>query len=111
MTRAVFKKHGTDYVSFTVAGHTGHSHSGTDIVCSAVSAMTQLVLNTITDNFGAQLEVRIDPRDAAVTAIIKSVGDDATAFAVRGLIDGFREQLLELAQEYPGHVSVTDTAQ
>ena len=96
MIRAVF----TDS-SFVVTGHSGYAASGRDIVCAAVSAMTMLVCNTITEQFKARAAVSSDERDASVGLELLD-GDIAS----RRLIAGLRAELEALSLEYPSNVRV-----
>ena len=45
MTKVVFFKSGDNYWGFEEQGHSGFASSGEDILCSAISAMTMLVIN------------------------------------------------------------------
>jgi uncharacterized protein YsxB (DUF464 family) len=49
MINIVFKKKDNLFISFEINGHAGYSKSGTDIVCSAVSALAYTFANGITD--------------------------------------------------------------
>lgn len=43
----IFKNSKLEYVGFELLGHAGYADSGMDIVCSAVSALTITVVNSI----------------------------------------------------------------
>ena len=45
-TITFFKKNGV-YYGFKETGHSGFAEEGNDIVCSALSAMTMLIINAI----------------------------------------------------------------
>ena len=47
MTKVVFFKSKDAFWGFEEQGHAGFAESGEDIVCSALSAMTMLVINAI----------------------------------------------------------------
>ena len=45
MTTITFYKSEGHYYGFEEQGHTGYAESGEDILCSALSAMTMLIIN------------------------------------------------------------------
>lgn len=55
MISVVFKKKEDTLIGFTVKGHSGYAEFGSDIVCSAVSAISQTVL------IGMQEVLKIQP--------------------------------------------------
>ncbi len=50
-------------VGFTCAGHANHGEVGNDIVCSAVSALTQTCLIGLTEVIGIQAGISVDEAD------------------------------------------------
>ena len=51
------------YVGFTCTGHADYDEVGRDIVCSAVSALTQTCLIGLTDVIGIQADISVDESD------------------------------------------------
>lgn len=49
----IFKRDGIFY-GFRENGHTGYGESGDDILCSALSAMTMLIINTVEISYGVE---------------------------------------------------------
>ena len=47
MTKITFYRQNGIFWGFQETGHTGFGEEGDDILCSAISAMTMLILNTI----------------------------------------------------------------
>ena len=88
---------------FTISGHSGYSESGSDIVCSAVSAMTMLICNTITEQFGINADISSDEKKAKVSLKLKNTDHNDNA---KSLITGFRNELVSLMQEYPDNIKV-----
>ena len=60
MTTVVFYKTGGIYYGFEEQGHTGFAESGEDILCSALSAMTMLIINTIEVAYASDVDYEID---------------------------------------------------
>ncbi len=103
MIRATFYRAGGSLCGFDVSGHSGLAQSGSDILCAAVSAMTQLVVNTLADQFGADPGVNADPERALVSVRLAGAPEGAEA-----LLRGFRKELELLCGEYPDNLSVRE---
>ncbi|HOB09965.1 MAG: ribosomal-processing cysteine protease Prp [Limnochordia bacterium] len=59
MTRIRIIKAGEDIVGFAAAGHTGYAPHGEDIVCAAVSALTQTAVIGLCEVLGVAADVEI----------------------------------------------------
>ncbi len=90
---------------FSVSGHSGLAPEGSDILCAAISAMSQLVVNTLTEDFSVEAEVVADSRraDLSVKLLCIPAGREA---AVNGLLSGFFRELRSLQEAYPQHLSL-----
>ena len=60
MTTVCFYKTNGIYYGFEEKGHTGYAESGDDILCSALSAMTMLLINTIECSYDSIVDYTID---------------------------------------------------
>ncbi len=105
MIRAKFYKTDGAYTGFSLNGHAMFADDGNDIVCAAVSAMTNLVINTVTEVFKADLAVIVDGDNALIDANVDDVSMSAE-FAVAGVIEGFMLQLKDLQEQYPDNLEV-----
>lgn len=99
MTRAVFWKKNSNYIGFEISGHSGSAEAGRDIVCAAVSAMTMLVINTITEVYKQKAVLSHDGKKAVVSFKLKS--EDSASV---GLIKSFYAELSALEKEYPNNL-------
>jgi uncharacterized protein YsxB (DUF464 family) len=61
-----------EYLGFDIEGHSGYSEQGTDIVCAAVTSVSLMVANTVTEVIHADalakaedgyIYLRINPKD------------------------------------------------
>ncbi|MBE6701344.1 MAG: ribosomal-processing cysteine protease Prp [Ruminococcaceae bacterium] len=106
MIKSKFYKADEVYWGFELSGHAMFELDGPDIVCAAVSAMTNLVVNTITQVFGADLATVVDGDSATIKAKVDfvSLADER---AVSGVIEGFMIQLKDLQEQYPDNLEVT----
>jgi uncharacterized protein YsxB (DUF464 family) len=66
-----FRKNGV-FWGFRETGHTGFGEEGDDILCSALSAMTMLILNTLEVVYKCPVDYRIDERTTDITVKCRS---------------------------------------
>ena len=66
MTTVCFYKSEGIYYGFEEQGHTGYAESGDDILCSALSAMTMLIINAIEVTYDSNVEYTIDEKTTVV---------------------------------------------
>ena len=81
--------------SLEVEGHAGYDEPGKDVVCAAVSGMTQLVAYTI-ERLGGSFEKRKG------FLAIRWSSDACSEIVVRTLLDS----LESMEREYPDHLRV-----
>ena len=105
MTKIVFFRSGGVYYGFEEHGHTGYASAGDDILCSALSAMTMLVINTIEVAYASDVEYTIDEGATHImvrskAALLEFEEDERKRYAVSGLFMSYFYQLNELREEY-----------
>ena len=113
MTKITFYKKDGVYFGFKENGHTGYGESGDDILCSALSAMTMLIINTVEVSFDARVDYIIDEETTDIELKVRSAlpeyeSDEKKRYAISGLIMGYLIQLNDLAEEYDGYLSVEE---
>ena len=101
MTTASFYKKNGKFQKFRISGHSGYAEEGSDIVCAAVSAMTMLTVNNITDMFGIPSDVSVDEDTADIE--LKLISENEIAHA---LIAGLYNELSVLANDYSEYLRV-----
>ncbi len=105
MTKALFFRNlDGGLCGFEIRGHSGLAPEGSDILCAAVSAMSQLVINTLTEEFSVPLEVTVDPKIALLSAKLPDAYQ--LAEAGKGLFSGFYRELQTLQKAYPRNLSL-----
>ena len=114
MTRITFFKRDGVYYGFKETGHSGYADAGEDIVCSAISAMTMLIVNTVEVAYATDVEYTIDEDSTDVTVKIPAALDTseenaAVRFAVSGLLQGYFIQLMDMLEDYYDYLSVEET--
>ena len=103
MTKITFFRQNGIFWGFQETGHTGFGEEGDDILCSAISAMTMLILNTIEVAYKTSTEYTIDDVNTDIRVTCKEVlttEDEKIRFAVAGLFEGSYYQLVDLTEEY-----------
>ncbi len=111
-TITFYKTHGF-YYGFEEQGHTGYGDSGEDILCSALSAMTMLIINAIEVTYGSNVDYTIDEKTTDIRLIAKSAlqkyeKDEKKQYAVSGLIQAYFYQLMDLVEEYYDYLDVKE---
>ena len=106
MIKAVFYKADEEFKGFSLTGHAMFELDGPDVVCAAVSGMTNLVLNTLTEVFKCDLATVVDGDEAKIEATVENV-IPGTENSVNGVIKGFMLQLQDLEEQYPKNLRVT----
>lgn len=114
MTKITFFKKNGVYYGFKETGHTGFADSGEDILCSAISAMTMLIINAIEVSYASDVDYTIDEESTDITVICKGAlpeysDDEKKAYAVSGLIYAYYIQMMDLIEEYYDYLEVNET--
>ncbi len=100
MTRVKVSFQGKNCV-LQVSGHSGYADAGSDIVCSAISSMLMLTVNTVEERFGCKTEAVADENTATVSATVYEYTP-----AAEGLIKQFAREVWEISRQYPENVTV-----
>ena len=105
MTKVVFYKSGDTFWGFEEQGHTGYADAGEDILCSALSAMTMLIINTIEVSYASDVDYEIDDDDTRIVVTSKAAlpefeEDERKRYAVSGLFMSYFYQLNDMTEEY-----------
>lgn len=85
---------------YAVKGHSEYAENGQDIVCSAVSSVSIMAANTITEVIKAAADVKSD--DGYLKIILLKNNSEAG-----NLLEGLRLFLNELSQQYPEYLKVS----
>ena len=113
MTTIVFYKADGLFYGFEEQGHTGYAESGDDILCSALSAMSMLIINAIEISYGSHVDYDIDETTTNIRLIAKSAlpkyeSDEKKQFAIQGLIQAYFYQLMDLIEDYYEYLDVKE---
>ncbi|MGI6203456.1 MAG: ribosomal-processing cysteine protease Prp [Eubacteriales bacterium] len=113
MIKVTFYKRNGVYYRFREEGHSGYADAGSDILCSAVSAMTMLIINAIVESFESDVDYHIadDSADITVTAhdaLPETGADERKQYAISGLLKAYFLQLKDLTEDYYDYLSVQE---
>ena len=105
MTKIVFYRSNGIFWGFEEQGHTGYADAGEDILCSALSAMTMLIINTIEVSYASDVDYEIDDDDTRIVVSSKAAlpefeEDERKRYAVSGLFMSYFYQLNDMTEEY-----------
>lgn len=104
MVKANFYRKNGIYCGFIISGHAGGQY-GQDIVCAGVSSAVMLTVNTVTDFFSSDADVKIQENKVGLR--LNNPQKDNNA---RSLIFSLENHLKMLSDEYGGiRVVVTDS--
>ena len=106
MTRCEFFTEDDRITGFSVSGHSGYAESGSDIVCSAISAVVSMTEATINDICGAKAKVRVKEEDARITLTLPASCDEEET--VQAVLAGMLLYLCNLRDEYPDYIEVLE---
>ena len=111
MTKIIFYRSNGVFWGFEEQGHTGYAEAGEDILCSALSAMTMLIINTIEMSYASVADSEIDDDDTRIVVSSKSAlpefeEDERKRYAISGLFMSYFYQLNDLVEEYYDYLEV-----
>ena len=111
MTKVVFFKSNGVFWGFEEQGHTGYAESGNDILCSALSSMTMLVVNAIEVSYASDVNYEIDEETTNVRVTSRSAlpdweSDERKRYAISGLFMAYYYQLNDLVEDYYDYLDV-----
>ena len=114
MTKVVFYRSNGVFWGFEETGHTGYGDAGEDILCSALSAMTMLIVNTVEIAYASNIDYDINEGATKIKVSSKAAlpefeDDERKRYAVSGLFMAYYYQLNDLTLEYGDFLEVEVT--
>lgn len=86
----------------TVKGHAGSAPAGEDLVCCAISTLTETLIAALQEN---KIHRAVESNEAAGLIRIRALPSDAMVTIARIAFDTIAAGYAGLALEYPEHVS------
>ena len=105
-TVAFFRRTDGALTGYRAEGHTGYAEAGEDIVCAAVSALTQTTLNGLKNVLKAPVMFDIDDAAAILEARLTPEASEAQVQAAQLLLQTLLEGLQAIERSYPRNVRI-----
>ncbi len=103
---AFYRRKDGALIGYRAQGHTGFADSGSDIVCAAVSALTQSTLNGLRNVLKAPVMFEIDDQAAFLEARLTPEATEAQVRQAQLLLVTLLEGLQAVERSYPQNVRI-----
>ncbi len=102
----IIKSKLTGYNSFEVSGHSGYAKAGSDIVCAAISSVTELTIG-ILEKFSVDLRLDIREDTARLFCeIIQSDENAAKMTEIANVVGGYAQYIEDVSGVYPKYLKL-----
>lgn len=91
---------------FKVTGHSGYSTEGSDIVCSAVSALTQTALLGLLKVAKADVDYEID--EGYLCCKVRKTGSRAVSAMCYAILETMYEGILNIRESYAEYIDIVE---
>lgn len=107
MTKVVFYQSDKgEILGFEASGHAGYGEYGSDIVCAAISALTQATAGGLSEVVKAPVKTKTDEDTGYLSCLIDSGCDDETLSKAQILLVTMKMALTEISRDYPGTIRI-----
>ena len=104
-TVCMYKKSGL-WWGFKACGHSDFDEDGNDIVCAAVSALTQTAWMGLVQVAKVSLRHHMDQRRGRLSVVLSQKAERLPLDQAQTILATLNAGLTQIAQDYPGHVRV-----
>ncbi len=113
MVNITFYKRNGIYYKFVEEGHALFDEAGNDIVCSAISAMTMLVANSIEVSYSSNVDYTIDGDANRITvtamdALPEFCTEEKRQYAIAGIMQAYYLELMSMLDDYYDYIDVNE---
>ena len=105
-TVAFFRSPEYGLIGFAADGHSGFAEAGSDIVCAALSALTEATLGGMTDVVKAPTMYQRDDENAFLTACLTPECTRDQLEKAQILLQTLLEAVQAIARQYPRNVRI-----
>ncbi len=96
----IYQNHSRQYVGFSTQGHANYSDYGTDIICSAVSALTINTINSIEQFTSVKFTVDTNQKSGRIDFKITGECDDKSTLLLDSMILGLQGLQKDYGKKY-----------
>ena len=93
-------------IGYTACGHSGYAEAGADIVCAAISALTQTTLNGLKNVLKAPVMFDQDDDGAFIEAKLTPEATEEQVQQAQLLLVTLQEGLQAIQREYPRNLRI-----
>ena len=106
MTTITFRMEGDRITGFDSQGHSGYAEAGADIVCAAISALTQSTLNGLKNVLKAPVMFDQDDDGAFIEASLTPEASEAEIQQAQLLLVTLEQGLQAIQRGYPRNLRI-----
>ena len=103
-TICITRDKGHHAVAFEVKGHSGYADAGEDIVCAAVSAITQTAALGLSEVLKLNIELQI--ADGHLTCILPMIEKESLREQADVIVNTMQAGLQNLVKEYSSYIKI-----
>lgn len=103
---SIKRDHNNRINGFTCSGHAGYAKKGTDIVCAAVSALTQSAILALERLVGVNLTLKADSKTGFLDCVWENIPQKLEQSEL--IIGMVALGLREIQKQYPDHLKVNE---
>ena len=108
MTTVTFYSEGSRLTGLEMKGHSGYAPQGEDIVCAALTSAVRLIECAVNDVLGLEASVKVREKDAFLSLKLPNGLGQTNESTCQTLLAALMVHLVQLAEEYPEHISVLE---
>ena len=108
MTTVSFYSEGSRLTGLEMKGHSGYAPQGEDIVCAALTSAVRLTECAVNDVLGLEAAVKVREKDAFLSLKLPNGLGQTNESTCQTLLAALMVHLVQLAEEYPEHISVLE---
>lgn len=105
-TVTFFRRSDGALIGYQAEGHSGYADAGADIVCAAISALTQTTLNGLQNVLKAPIKSGMDDDRAFIEAELTSEASPMQIERAQLLLVTLQEGLQAIQRDYPRNVRI-----
>lgn len=104
----VYRSASGEVRGFLAAGHAGYAEKGDDIVCAAVSALTQTAVNALEEHAAVKPVVEVDKKSGRLRCELPAVLDPKQAERAQIILESMVTGLRGIAREYGDYIQLKE---
>ena len=106
MTKIVIFKNKKFLTGFEVSGHTGYAEEGSDIVCSAISSMTQMTIVGLQQVLKIRLNVKKDNKKGYLLCKLSKDISDNEILKAQDILQTLQISLEDVEKDFKKYINM-----